>query len=220
MRKVDPARQQEKRREILAAAVCCFERDGLRGATIADICAEAKISPGHLYYYFSSKEAIVEAMVDAKLDQAAAGLDRMMQGGNAVMTLVDEVARFSLSKGGVSQAFLFDLMAEAGRNPAIEKILRERTKTLRDLLADYLQAAQEAGKIDRSLDPGLTAAILLCTIDGLQSWPIKGDGLDQMKGFDLFKTLITRLLTPTAEGALRELSSSSAKIVVTHAPSR
>ena len=74
MRKLDPVKHEEKRREILNAAERCFVRDGLQGASISSICAEARISPGHLYHYFTSKEAIVSAMIEVRLEEAAAGL--------------------------------------------------------------------------------------------------------------------------------------------------
>ena len=45
---------------ILNAAVACFERAGVRGTTVEDIAAEAKVSRATLYRYFSCKEAIVD----------------------------------------------------------------------------------------------------------------------------------------------------------------
>ena len=62
MRKVDPVKHGGKRAEILAAAERCFGRSGFYRATIAQICDEAAISPGHLYHYFASKEAIIAAI--------------------------------------------------------------------------------------------------------------------------------------------------------------
>src|SRR5260221_11274361 len=79
MRKVDPVKHEKKRQDILEAAGRCFVRDGFRGASTSDICAEAKISPGHLYHYFASKEAIMAAMAEANLDQAAPRLRLMVQ---------------------------------------------------------------------------------------------------------------------------------------------
>ena len=64
MRKVDQAKYDEKRQQILKAAEGCFRRDGLRGASIDDICTAAHMSPGHLYHYFDSKEALGYAIVD------------------------------------------------------------------------------------------------------------------------------------------------------------
>ena len=42
----------------LAAAQRCFVRSGFHGASMQDICAEAGMSPGNLYRYFPSKEAL------------------------------------------------------------------------------------------------------------------------------------------------------------------
>jgi len=56
MRKVEEAKHDEKRRQILKAAKRCFIRHGFRGASISDICAEARISPGLLYHYFENKK--------------------------------------------------------------------------------------------------------------------------------------------------------------------
>src|SRR5215467_9131451 len=62
MRRLDPVKHEEKRQEILAAAKACFARDGFLGISIADICQEAGISPGHLYHYFDSKDAILDVV--------------------------------------------------------------------------------------------------------------------------------------------------------------
>jgi TetR/AcrR family transcriptional repressor of uid operon len=55
------ARNREAQEErILTAAMNCFIRSGFRGASMNEICSEAGMSPGALYRYFPSKEAIIE----------------------------------------------------------------------------------------------------------------------------------------------------------------
>lgn len=49
----------DKRRQILAAAVRVFARDGYHTSRVADIAAEAGIAHGLLYHYFSSKEEVL-----------------------------------------------------------------------------------------------------------------------------------------------------------------
>ena len=67
MRKINPDKHEEKRSQILEAALCCFARSGFRGASISDICEEAGIRSGHLYHYFDKKGAIVEAIAKASI---------------------------------------------------------------------------------------------------------------------------------------------------------
>ena len=58
-------RRDQQIQRILEAAKTCFVRSGFQGASMQQICAEAGMSPGALYRYFPSKEAIVEAICEA-----------------------------------------------------------------------------------------------------------------------------------------------------------
>jgi TetR/AcrR family transcriptional regulator, fatty acid metabolism regulator protein len=54
--------QEEKRRQILAAAVRVFARKGYHTARVGDIAEEAGVSHGLLYHYFAGKESVLEAV--------------------------------------------------------------------------------------------------------------------------------------------------------------
>ncbi len=71
MRRADAQRQSDRREEILEAAQRCFVRSGFHGASMQEICAEANMSPGNLYRYFRSKEAIIAGIIAR--NQAEAG---------------------------------------------------------------------------------------------------------------------------------------------------
>jgi AcrR family transcriptional regulator len=192
MRKVDPVKHEEKRQEILEAAGRCFARDGLQGASISDICAEAKISPGHLYHYFASKEAIVAAMVEGGLEAAS---ERFSQ-------IVDspEVQQTKARPDRAGRVLLLDMLAEAERNPALAKVLQEHSRNVRRFLAEFIRRGQARGQIDPSLEPDLTAAILISVFDGLKTLSIRDPKIDAKKSTKLLTTLITRFLTPPQAG--------------------
>lgn len=50
---------EDKRRQILAAAVRVFARRGYHGSRVGDIAEEAGVAHGLLYHYFSSKEEVL-----------------------------------------------------------------------------------------------------------------------------------------------------------------
>lgn len=197
MRKLDPVRHDEKRREILDAAKRCFTRDGFRGASISDICAEAEISPGHLYHYFSGKEDIVAAMAEMGLEAATERFGRIMDDGSgAISVLTAELERAKTRHDRSGQALLLDMLAEAGRNTALGRILREHSQSMRALLADFLRKGQERGEIDRGLDPESAAATLISVIDAARILTIRDPKLDAKKSLELLKTMVRRFLTP------------------------
>ena len=49
----------ERRAQILQAAATVFARSGVNGARMDDIVAESGLSKGSLYWYFDSKQEIV-----------------------------------------------------------------------------------------------------------------------------------------------------------------
>lgn len=202
MRTLDPVKHEVKRQEILAAAECCISRDGFRGASIADICKEAGISPGHLYHYFPSKEAIITAITEAGLENVEARFAQMTQGSNAVAVLVSQLDRVKGKRGNARMKarnlLLLDMLAEAGRNPAIAKIVRRNTARLRLLLVEFLRSAQARGQIDQSLDAEVTAGVLLSVTDGMRTLGIRDADLDIEKSIGHLQILMARFLSPPA----------------------
>lgn len=55
-------RSRTRRSEILKAAVRVFARDGIAGARIADIAAQAGVPVSSVYDYFSDKESVAHAL--------------------------------------------------------------------------------------------------------------------------------------------------------------
>lgn len=195
MRKGDPVKFQEKRQEILEGAVRCFIRDGFRGASISTICAEAQISPGHLYHYFPSKEAIIEAMAATHLESIRARFSQLADKKDAIAVITAELQRSR--KGAISgeQALILDLMAEAGRNPAIAKIVHSHTRAIRGLLAETLRNGQATGGIDPNLDADLAAVLLINLMDGSKILRIRDPKIDTRKCDEMLATMIARFLS-------------------------
>jgi len=62
MPKLSDEHRDRRRRQILDAAMACFDRHGLHATTTDEIVAEAGLSAGAIYRYFDSKDAIIEAV--------------------------------------------------------------------------------------------------------------------------------------------------------------
>ena len=53
---------EDKRRQILDAAVRVFARKGFHASRVGDIAEEAGVAHGLLYHYFESKDAVLESI--------------------------------------------------------------------------------------------------------------------------------------------------------------
>jgi TetR/AcrR family transcriptional repressor of uid operon len=195
VRKVDPVKHEGKREAILAAAERCFARSGFHRATIAQICEEAGISPGHLYHYFASKEAIIGVIASAGLEYTQARFAEIGEDQDPISTLVSELERLkalSKTKSGV----LLDVLAEAARDPQIGQILRDTSEEMRRLLAEFLRRGQAHGQIDPALDADTAAAMLICMIDSSKTLSIRAPAIDPKRSADVLDKMITRFLSP------------------------
>src|ERR1700674_979751 len=68
----DSSGDADRRPRILEAAERAFVRHGFHAATMQHVAAEAGMSPGNLYRYFRSKEAIVQGLCERDQRERAA----------------------------------------------------------------------------------------------------------------------------------------------------
>ena len=193
MRKLDPIKHDEKRREILEAAGRCFQRKGFKGSSISEICAEAGISPGHLYHYFDGKEAIIVAMAQSHLDALAERFQKVLARGEPIVdALVAEMNWLTLGDSVTKATLLFELLAEITRSEGIAKNLHSHSRSMRKLVAKVLQQAQARGEIDPALDPETTAAVLISLMDGARALALRDREIDPHQAAAVYDLLIRR----------------------------
>jgi len=57
---------EDRREQIIEAAMRVFSQKGFTRATNKDIAREAGITPGLIYHYFENKEALLKAIVEGR----------------------------------------------------------------------------------------------------------------------------------------------------------
>ena len=73
-----PSKAEQTRAAIGDAAMRLFRRDGYDGTTMRAIAKEAGVSVGNAYYYFSSKEHLIQAFYDGMQVEHAAAADAVL----------------------------------------------------------------------------------------------------------------------------------------------
>lgn len=61
--------REQRFEQILHAAYVCFTKKGFHSTSMSDIAREAGVSVGHLYNFFESRDAVVEAFAQRELDR-------------------------------------------------------------------------------------------------------------------------------------------------------
>jgi TetR/AcrR family transcriptional regulator, repressor for uid operon len=169
MRRANTQLQADRRTEILDAAQTCFARSGFHQASMQEICAEADMSPGNLYRYFPSKEAIIADICERDRAEAVESFKAVHQAPDFFTGLAG-LARFHLVERTAEQVGLCaEIMAESRRNPEIARVYQDVERDIKMRLQAMLQQAADGGEVRRDLDLASAATVLLVLADGI-SW--------------------------------------------------
>ena len=169
MRRANIQLQADRRTGILDAAQACFARSGFHQTSMQAICAEAGMSPGNLYRYFPSKEAIIAGIAERDRADAAAKFTAAQNAPDFFAGLAG-LARYHLVERSKEEVGLCaEIMAESRRNPDVARIYESIEADVKGRLVAMLRAAAERGEIVRKADFEGVASVLLALADGL-SW--------------------------------------------------
>lgn len=158
----------QRRAEILVAARRCFAREGFHGASMGAICAEARMSPGGLYRYFASKEAIIEAIAGDERERVMATVADLFGPAPLFDRLVG-VAMGYLRETADEQSgsLMLEICAESARNGVIGERFHEIERAVRSALESALREGQADGVVDPDLDIPVATVVMFSVVDGL-----------------------------------------------------
>lgn len=172
-----PARSDKgelRRQQILDAATECFRQQGFHGSSIATICRAAGMSPGHLYHYFASKEAMVEAIAareENDMAELVRQLEQDAEGGDLVARMTRRTAEMvDRNSDPARVGLMLELAAEAARNPAIAEILRRADRAVEARFVDMARRVGIPADLDeRALLQRMDMIAALFSGQGLRS---------------------------------------------------
>jgi len=169
---------EQKRREILLAAIDVFSRRGYRNASIREIGESVGLTQAGILHYFASKEKLfVEVLrVRDEIDEARA--DDILETFRLVIQHNAEV------EGLVHLFVTVSAEATDEAHPGHE-FFRSRYDRLIELLRDRIKAGQDDGSLYKAVSLEMAARMLVAVADGIQiQWLLDLDYTDMLATFD------------------------------------
>ncbi len=189
--------RDERRDQILAAALSLFATNGLAATKISHIAARTRMSQGLLYHYFRSKEEIFTELVRTAIERmnaAARGLEAMPGRAEekirvALTNLMDNIAR------DTRFAEYFLLVAQAGVSDAVpteaRAIMERERSVVYDVFTRILRAGQEDGSVV-DVPAEELAVVFWVTVKGLALHKATGPASFRMPRPETFLRLFLR----------------------------
>jgi AcrR family transcriptional regulator len=158
----------DRRTQILNAAERSFVRAGFHRTTMQDVAKEAGMSPGNLYRYFPSKDALVAGLCERDRGRLAGEFAEVRDAGANFMEAFEALGRRHFEDAATGKAKLcLEIWAEATRNPAVAALQTEFDRGLEEQFIAVFDTAKRAGAVHPSVDPRAVASIISKLGDGL-----------------------------------------------------
>jgi AcrR family transcriptional regulator len=127
------------------------------------------MSPGNLYRYFPSKEAIIAGISERNRADAAESFAAVDQAPDFFAGLAALARHHLVERTAEEVGLCAEIMAESRRNPEIARQYQDIERDVKARLVALLQRAAVRGEISRDLDLDAAATVLMVVADGT-SW--------------------------------------------------
>ncbi|MGS2809688.1 TetR/AcrR family transcriptional regulator [Nocardia sp. MW-W600-9] len=170
MPRVSEEHLERRRQQILDAAQLCFARKGFHETSMQDVFAEAGLSAGAVYRYFTSKNEIIAALVMQTMVPLRERLAEVIRAetppvpAEVVRLLTTEVIKRSGPDGPLRlapQAWALAIVQPEAGVP-----VREGIAAMRDLWLEYILRMRELGWIPADADIDALAKTIIGLLPG------------------------------------------------------
>ncbi|MBV1703957.1 MAG: TetR/AcrR family transcriptional regulator, partial [Hyphomicrobiales bacterium] len=169
MPKLSDAAIGERERVILEGARRCFLKLGFHGASMQDICREAKVSPGALYLYFRSKEDLIAGIAEQDCDAVLHDFAEAGHAGDIGAALRDLFRSCLVERPRDDAVFFLQIAEEARRNPRVAEIQRRCDGAIHEALRGIVERGVAAGEIAPRHGVEATVSVMETLAHGLMT---------------------------------------------------
>ena len=167
MPKLKPDVQRARREHILDAAQQCFARNGFHRTSIHDICKAASVSPGALYVYFDSKEALIAGISERDRAEFAERLATLATAPDFLEALRALGEQYFLEEPVDVHRMCIDIGLESTRNPRVGEIHQRFDRFIVESFEALFRKLKDEGRIAPVLDVATVAKTFMVISDGM-----------------------------------------------------
>ncbi len=151
---------------ILVAAMRAFGTRGYEGTSLDDLARDLGIRKQTILYWFPSKDALLEAVVDRCADEVTGRLVRGLDGAEDGFGRVEAMVRVMFRLAARHPTMLGFLREVTRLGPPASTRLLTRLEPLIDRAAGFLEAEMDAGRMRRH-DPRVLLLAAYSMVTGL-----------------------------------------------------
>jgi len=160
------ARDQDRRKTILRAAVEVFARKGYHGCRIADVAREAGVAYGLVYHYFKNKEELLQLVFETGWGGFMSRIRDAAEASASLEQKIRRIAQVAFEAYRIDPRGVRVLVLEFARSPSTgEANRRTAFAEVLGVLTRMFERARTRGELRTGLEPALCAAMLFGSVE-------------------------------------------------------
>lgn len=196
----------ERREQLIEAALVVACRDGVDGATVRAVAAEAGVSLGVVHYCFRDKDELLRAMAHTiTLRNTARGMAEMPESApvaDLIMGVLDGVWA-NIRATREPQLLTYELTTTSLRHPELRQVGVDQYTHSWAVAEHFLEEVERAAGIVWRVPRLMIARSIIAAVDGFSlAWLVDGDDRAGYEGLRLFAEHLATLAVPLDEATV------------------
>lgn len=161
---------EDKRRQIVDAAVRVFARKGYHTCRVGDVAEEAGVAHGLIYHYFSSKEELLETIFRETWSELLQAMREVEESGQPAGEQLRQVVAILLRSWRRQPDLVRVLVREVARSPQMQRRVDELGHAI-EAIERIIARGQKRGELRPGLDARLASWVFYGAIEEiLTAW--------------------------------------------------
>jgi AcrR family transcriptional regulator len=164
-----PDSAEERRRQIMQAALVCFARKGYHKTTMDDIVAECGLSKGTLYWYFKNKDNLFISLIKSYFFDVRQGTDAILEqhptASGKLRGMTQAFVEF-FRAGGEYFSVLFEFWLQSALRDELNQFMSAALSQYRQIVASVITEGIQSGEF-KAVNADQVALAAMAAFDGL-----------------------------------------------------
>jgi TetR/AcrR family transcriptional regulator, cholesterol catabolism regulator len=187
--------------ELVAAAARVFERQGYADATLDDIAAEAGVSKPTVYQYVSSKQRLLEIIVEQAIYPLREGIEQIVESSGAAGEKLEAYVRLHVNAAARYKAYYVVLMTDQHQlSPQGLRAYQSWARQVNHSAEQLLRQGIDEGLVRHDIDVPIAVNLLNSALTSIARWYRPTDRLKPEQIHDQVMKLLHGVLLPQPVG--------------------
>ncbi len=165
--------KSERRSELILTAFQLIAEKGFEGLRVRDVAQQVGINGATLHYYFSTKEDLIQAVVEYTINQLQDTMKDLGSSGSPAEKIHTHLIRLLqlMRERPAIFVVLTEISLRAQRQPVMNYLLQQN-EIWQDVLAGILREGIQQKTWPADLDPDDTALTIVTILEGASLWAV------------------------------------------------